>query len=91
MWEVTRGRGRVEIKAHTPGVSPKVLPWAPWKTVTSDWELPELTVMPRAVPAPPRFPLAEVILQWAAARGRRPRVKSANEGYMICTGERVLG
>ena len=39
--------------------------------------------MPRAVPAPPRSPLAVVILQWAAARGRRPKARSAKEGYIV--------
>ena len=39
--------------------------------------------MPRAVPAPPRSPLAVVILQCAAARGRRPKARSAREGCMI--------
>ena len=67
-----------------PGVSPKLAAWAPENTVTSDWELPELAVMPRAVPVPPRSPCAEVILQWPATGVERARARRTIGARMEC-------
>ena len=41
-------------------------------------------MIPRAVPAPPKSPLAEVILQCAAAKGSRTKARNVTERYIFC-------